>query len=85
MSKFLSILRNGQTPEPTTASPITGAIQRANATALKGHETSKGTVRFPLAEPLPVPLIRRLVRARIVEVRTAVAAKRRTPVKKEPR
>ena len=65
--------------------PITGAIQRAHATALKAYETSKGTVRFPLAGPLPVTLIRRLVRARIVELRTALAAKRRPPAKKEPR
>src|SRR6476620_4306737 len=28
--------------------PITAEIQRANASALKGYETSKGTIRFPM-------------------------------------
>jgi len=56
--------------------PITGAIKRAHASALKGYETSKGTVRFPLTEPLPVTLVRRLVRARVAEMRAARAPKR---------
>jgi uncharacterized protein YdhG (YjbR/CyaY superfamily) len=51
--------------------PITAAIQRANAAAMKGYETSKGTVQFPATKSLPVTLIRRLVRARAGEVRRA--------------
>ena len=65
--------------------PITGAIQRAHASALRDYETSKGTVRFPLEKPLPATLIRRLVRARLAEVRAARAPKRRSPATKEPR
>jgi uncharacterized protein YdhG (YjbR/CyaY superfamily) len=32
---------------------------------LKGYETAKATVRFPIGKPLPVALIKRLVKARI--------------------
>jgi len=42
---------------------------------LKGYETAKGTVRFPLDKPLPVALIRKLVKARIARNE---AAKKRT-------
>ncbi len=49
--------------------PIGDAIRNANARALEGFGTSKGTVRFPLSAPLPLTLVRKLVRAKVREVR----------------
>jgi uncharacterized protein YdhG (YjbR/CyaY superfamily) len=40
------------------------ATDRAFATK-KGFKTAKGTVQFPLDDPLPVSLIRRLVKSRL--------------------
>lgn len=34
---------------------------------LEGFETSKGAIRFQPDKPLPVPLVRRLIEARIAE------------------
>jgi uncharacterized protein YdhG (YjbR/CyaY superfamily) len=39
----------------------------AHEAELKGYDTSKGTIRFQADDPLPSALVRKLVKARIVE------------------
>jgi len=48
--------------------PITGAVKRDHSDELDRYATSKGTVRFPLAKPLPSGLVKRLVKARVREL-----------------
>ena len=44
-----------------------GSTVKAFKDALKGYDTSKGTIRFSADKPLPAALVRKLVRLRIEE------------------
>jgi uncharacterized protein YdhG (YjbR/CyaY superfamily) len=45
----------------------TAAVMDKFKNELKSFTTSKGTVQFPLDKPLPVALIKRIVKARVVQ------------------
>lgn len=49
--------------------PITEGMRAAAGNDLQRYQLSKGTIRFPASEPLPLDLVQRMVRARAAEIR----------------
>jgi uncharacterized protein YdhG (YjbR/CyaY superfamily) len=47
--------------------PMSSTTVEAHQDELQGYDTSKGTIRFQADKPLPVALVRKLVRARVAE------------------
>jgi uncharacterized protein YdhG (YjbR/CyaY superfamily) len=47
--------------------PMSLAVMAAFQDQLKGFETFKGTIHFPLDKPLPAALLKKIVKARIAE------------------
>ena len=48
--------------------PIGPRLVRSLGKAAARFQTSRGTIRFPLDEPVPVVLVKRIVKARIAEL-----------------
>ena len=55
--------------------PATGGIPEAFKEELAPYELRKGTIRFPLSEPVPVRLIARIAKYRAREVSASAKAK----------
>jgi uncharacterized protein YdhG (YjbR/CyaY superfamily) len=55
--------------------PATGGLVEALGKALDRYPVSKGTIRFPLAEPVPVKLIARIAKFRAKEAAERAKAK----------
>jgi len=47
--------------------PMSGSVVEAFQNELKGLQTSKGTIRFPVDKPLSAALVKKLVKARIAQ------------------
>ena len=48
--------------------PMTDAIRKRFAGELEGYKLSKGTIQFPLTEPIPFTLIKKLVKSRAADL-----------------
>ena len=59
----------------TSMYPMTPATRRALASEIDEYDVFKGTIRFPLSEPPPPALVKRLVKARLAELRAKRKAK----------
>jgi uncharacterized protein YdhG (YjbR/CyaY superfamily) len=57
--------------------PMVGTIKSELGSALDKYEMSKGTIRFPLSEPLPLTLVRRIVKIRMADARERARAKKK--------
>ena len=48
--------------------PMSGGVTETLKAELKGYETSKGGIRFPVDKPLSAALVKKLVKARLAEI-----------------
>ena len=64
--------------------PATGHVKAAFKDELAPYEVSRGTIRFPLSEPVPVKLIGRIAKLRAKEVAERDKAKARSYARPVP-
>ena len=57
----------GVTAKHCAFHPMSSSTVEVHKGELKDYDTSKGTIRFQADKPLPVALVRKLVKARIAE------------------
>lgn len=57
----------GATPKHCAFYLLSGTTIEAHKAELEQYDTSKGTIRFQPEKPLPTPLVRKLVKARLAE------------------
>jgi uncharacterized protein YdhG (YjbR/CyaY superfamily) len=62
--------------------PGAGHVVAAFEDSLAPYEVSKGTIRFPISEPVPVKLIERIAKFRAKEVASRVKASSAAPKKR---
>jgi len=62
--------------------PVTERVVAAFKDELAPYEISKGTIRFPLSQPVPVRLIGRIAKFRAKEVAQREKAKAAAPKKR---
>jgi uncharacterized protein YdhG (YjbR/CyaY superfamily) len=53
----------------TSMYPLTAAAKAAVGTQLTKYKTTKGTIQFPLGEPVPLSIVKRIVKARVAEIK----------------
>jgi uncharacterized protein YdhG (YjbR/CyaY superfamily) len=58
--------------------PMSGFILDKFHTELSKFEVSKGTVRFPSGKPLPAPLVKKIVKARLTQMAEKQTAKQKS-------
>lgn len=66
-SNIPSLVAMGATANHCAFYLMSSSTVEAHQDELKDYDTSKGTIRFPADKPLPVALVRKLVKARLAE------------------